>query len=550
MIAKSAAGDGYGSRVTAMANDDISLRDRTSARWESGSTLNNRIDRGARSVSKLSRDDGTVGDVVRTFGQPSFSHVKVSAHAFPVVAAIAEFILLAVCIFVAASIYQKLAFGRQLHQSFYFFAALCLSAMFIVSSGFTRDYSIKRLLSPKEQLRSLFLHWNSAYSLFVFALFMTHATDFFSRGSILAQYGAGLTVVLFMRLLLAAVVGRGLEAGTLEGKNVAVVGVAGMVNDTIHRLHSDGQGVKIVSAIVMTAASPRTTDGLDDESAVVAEREETRAAVEAIQRMAQRKPLDEIIISCPWSANDRIQELVEGLSTIPATIHLAPNSTSPLMRDPQPARVGRMRTILLAPAPLTRRDLVLKRAFDIVGASVLLAATLPLFAAIALLIKLDSPGPILFRQSRHGFNHREFRVIKFRTMSTLDDGAFIQQARRNDDRITRVGRFLRSTNLDELPQLINVLAGQMSLVGPRPHALAHNNEYEERIRQYARRHKVKPGITGWAQVNGYRGETSSIDKMLKRIDHDLYYIDHWSLFLDIRILIMTLFSPRSYRNAY
>ena len=266
--------------------------------------------------------------------------------------------------------------------------------------------------------------------------------------------------------------------------------------------------------------------------------------------MAQRRPLDDIVISCPWSATDRIRELVEGLSTIPATIHLAPNSTSPLMRDPHPARIGRMRTIQLAPAPLTLRDRVVKRAFDIVGASVLLLASLPLFALIALLIKLDSPGPVLFRQRRHGFNHREFRVIKFRTMSTLDDGVLIRQARRNDDRVTRVGRFLRSTNLDEIPQLINVLAGQMSLVGPRPHALAHDNEYEERIRQYARRHKVKPGITGWAQVNGYRGETSSIDKMLKRVDHDLYYIDHWSLLFDIRILLMTLLSPRSYRNAY
>jgi Undecaprenyl-phosphate glucose phosphotransferase len=531
-----------------VANEDISLRDPTTARRASGNDLHNRIDQGARCVSKVSRGDhGTIADVVRFFGLPSLARVKVSAHAFPVVAAVVEFIVLAVCVFEAGSLYQKLALGRQSYQGFYLIAAFCLSAMFIGASGFARDYSIKRLLSPKEQLQSLFLHWNSAYSLFVFALFMTHVTDFYSRGSILVQYGAGLAVAVTVRLLLAGVVQRGLEAGTLEGKNVAVVGVAGMVNDTIQRLHSDGQGVKIVSAIVLSARAP---DGLGAESTAAAEREETRAAVEAVQRMAQRKSLDEIIISCPWSANDRIQELIEGLATIPATIHLAPNTTSPFMRDPQSARVGRVRTILLARAPLTRRDLVLKRVFDTVGASVLLVAALPLFAAIALLIKLDSPGPVLFRQSRHGFNHREFRVIKFRTMSTLDDGATVQQARRNDDRITRVGRFLRSTNLDELPQLINVLAGQMSLVGPRPHALAHTNEYEERISQYARRHKVKPGMTGWAQVNGYRGETSSIDKMLKRVDHDLYYIDHWSLFLDIRILVMTLFSPRSYRNAY
>ena len=531
-----------------MANEDISLEDRPSPQRAGGSRD---ADRRARSASRLSHGgEGGFGALARSFGLSSRPRPNLSVHAFPMVAATVEFVVLAVCVFEAGSIYQKIALGRFPNQGFYLFAAFALSAMFVLSSGFARDYSIKRLLSPREQFRSLFLHWNSAYSLFVFALFMTHATDFYSRGSILVQYGAGLTIVVVMRLLLGAAVARGLEAGTLEGKNVAVVGTAGMVNDAIRRLHSDGQGVKIASAIVLTAAAPRPSDEAADEDAIEAERQETCAAIDSIQRMAQHKPLDDIVITCPWSATDRIKEMVDGLSSIPATIHLAPNCTSPMMRDPHPARIGRMRTIQLAPAPLTLRDRVVKRAFDIVGASVLLLASLPLLAFIALLIKLDSRGPVLFRQRRHGFNHREFRVIKFRTMSTLDDGLLIRQARRNDDRVTRVGRFLRSTNLDEVPQLINVLAGQMSLVGPRPHALAHDNEYEERIRQYARRHKVKPGITGWAQVNGHRGETSSIDKMLKRVDHDLYYIDHWSLLFDIRILLMTLLSPRSYRNAY
>ena len=141
-------------------------------------------------------------------------------------------------------------------------------------------------------------------------------------------------------------------------------------------------------------------------------------------------------------------------------------------------------------------------------------------------------------------------MVKFRTMTTLDDGPVIRQATPGDRRVTRLGRFLRATNLDELPQLFNVLAGHMSFVGPRPHAVAHNNEYEEQIRLYARRHNVKPGITGWAQVNGYRGVTDSIDKMRRRVDHDLFYIDHWSLMFDIKIMIMTVLSPRSYRNAH
>ncbi len=157
---------------------------------------------------------------------------------------------------------------------------------------------------------------------------------------------------------------------------------------------------------------------------------------------------------------------------------------------------------------------------------------------------------MLFRQRRNGFNQREFRVFKFRTMTTLDDGAVVRQAQVNDIRVTRIGRLLRRTNLDELPQLLNVIMGDMSLVGPRPHAVAHNSEYEERIRLYARRHNVKPGITGWAQVNGLRGETSTLDKMERRVEHDLYYIDHWSVRFDLKIMLMTLFSPRSYRNAY
>jgi len=199
---------------------------------------------------------------------------------------------------------------------------------------------------------------------------------------------------------------------------------------------------------------------------------------------------------------------------------------------------------------MTLKDQILKRAFDLSVASILLVVLAPLLVVIALLVKLHAPGPVLFRQRRNGFNQKEFRVVKFRTMTTLDDGPVIRQATPGDRRITRLGRFLRATNLDELPQLFNVLAGHMSFVGPRPHAVAHNNEYEEQIRLYARRHNVKPGITGWAQVNGYRGVTDSIDKMRRRVDHDLFYIDHWSLMFDIKIMIMTVLSPRSYRNAY
>jgi lipopolysaccharide/colanic/teichoic acid biosynthesis glycosyltransferase len=157
---------------------------------------------------------------------------------------------------------------------------------------------------------------------------------------------------------------------------------------------------------------------------------------------------------------------------------------------------------------------------------------------------------VFFVQRRYGFNQKPFRIIKFRTMSSLDDGPVVPQAVRNDPRLTRIGRWLRRWNIDEIPQLINVLAGDMSLVGPRPHALSHDREYERRISLYARRHNVKPGITGWAQINGFRGVTDTEDKMRKRVEYDLFYIDNWSLWLDLKIIARTVLSRTAYRNAY
>jgi exopolysaccharide biosynthesis polyprenyl glycosylphosphotransferase len=200
--------------------------------------------------------------------------------------------------------------------------------------------------------------------------------------------------------------------------------------------------------------------------------------------------------------------------------------------------------------PLSRAEVVQKRVFDLVFASLALIALTPLLVAVAILIKLDSPGPIFFVQRRYGFNQQPFRIIKFRTMGVSEDGAIVTQTTRDDPRLTRIGRWLRRWNVDEIPQLFNVLTGDMSLVGPRPHALSHDHDYERRISLYARRHNVKPGITGWAQINGYRGEIDSDDKIRKRVEYDLFYIDNWSLWLDLKIIARTLLSPEAYRNAY
>ena len=200
--------------------------------------------------------------------------------------------------------------------------------------------------------------------------------------------------------------------------------------------------------------------------------------------------------------------------------------------------------------PCLRAELALKRALDVVLASGLLIALAPLFFVVGILIKLETPGPVIFSQRRKGFNGREFTIFKFRTMNVLEDGHIIPQARRNDPRVTRVGRILRATSIDELPQLINVLRGHMSLVGPRPHAVAHDDGYTKLIANYAFRQHVKPGLTGWAQINGFRGETSRLELMERRVDCDLWYIKNWSFWLDLRILVLTCFELVRGRNAY
>ena len=251
----------------------------------------------------------------------------------------------------------------------------------------------------------------------------------------------------------------------------------------------------------------------------------------------------------PWADTAEVERCIDAFLRVPSALHLRPGAVLDRFPDLQVARVGGVSGINIGRRPLNLGEVMLKRLLDLTLATIALVSLSPLLAAIAVAIKLDSPGPVFFRQKRYGFNQQPFGVFKFRSMRTDANAAF-RQATRNDSRITRVGAILRRTNLDELPQLINVLRGEMSLVGPRPHALAHDRSFERRIALYARRHNVKPGITGWAQVNGYRGETQTDLAMEQRVACDLHYIDNWSIWFDIQIMIQTVISRRAYQNAF
>lgn len=257
-----------------------------------------------------------------------------------------------------------------------------------------------------------------------------------------------------------------------------------------------------------------------------------------------------VYIAVPMSNASRIQDLLAELRDTTASVYFVPDILAFDLLQPRFVDINGMPALSVTESPLQGLCGVRKRVADVVLAALGLAVAWPLLVAIAIAVRLSSPGPIIFKQKRYGLNGEEILVYKFRTMTVCEDGPHVVQAKRRDGRVTRVGRFLRSTSLDELPQIFNVLRGEMSLVGPRPHAVAHNEQYRKLISGYMLRHKVRPGITGWAQVNGLRGETDTIEKMEQRVRYDIEYLQHWSLWLDLRILFRTLWMVIKRENAY
>jgi putative colanic acid biosynthesis UDP-glucose lipid carrier transferase len=291
----------------------------------------------------------------------------------------------------------------------------------------------------------------------------------------------------------------------------------------------------------------RAADGdrLDPQAA----REHLGSLAEAADWVRQRG-VREVYITLPMGMQPRITELLRALQDSTASIYYVPDVFGITIVQGRLQDVGGVPVVGLCETPFTGLNAALKRAEDLVLGSLILMLIAPLMAAVALGVRLSSPGPVIFRQRRNGLDGREITVWKFRSMRTMDDGPVVRQATRDDPRITHFGAFIRRTSLDELPQFFNVLQGDMSIVGPRPHALAHNAEYRELIRAYMVRHKVKPGITGWAQVNGHRGETDTLDKMRARLECDLEYLRHWSLALDLRIIARTIGLVFLDRKAY
>ncbi|HXV23431.1 MAG TPA: undecaprenyl-phosphate glucose phosphotransferase [Alphaproteobacteria bacterium] len=426
--------------------------------------------------------------------------------------------------------------GSLTLPSFYLTPTLLGALLAANSLHFLGAYSAEALRRPALQLGKAAVAWMIASAGLVAIAYLTSTSIIYSRGWAilwLALTPLGFSVA---RGFAAARLARWRRQGLLSTR-IAVVGTGELAQMVARQLEdAPDQQYRIAGFF----ADP------GEESWAVA----PKGGIDTLLEAVAANQIDEILVALPWGSGQSLDALLRRLNSVPVNVRICPDLallTRPVRRLPP---IAGLPTYDLYERPLSGWNQVLKRIEDLVLAVLLIVTALPIVLPIALLIKLDSRGPILFRQRRYGFNNNEFTVYKFRTMRHATQDDQVPQAQRGDQRVTRIGAFLRSTSLDELPQLINVLRGEMSLVGPRPHAVAHNRQFAETIDDYLGRHRVKPGITGWAQVNGLRGETRTEEQMRLRVQHDLYYIDNWSLGFDLKILLLTLFVGFVHENAY
>ncbi len=453
----------------------------------------------------------------------------------PVVMLSDAVLILAICI-LSAWAYNYETIGIVIGLAPYLGVAVLTGVLFILVGKTRGTYDLAELLNYKLQLRKSLANWSAVFLLLTGLAFSIKLGESFSRGAIILFWISGLPALAASRLGWRVFLASEKSVHAFSYRQIAVI--------------SDSEGAS--NAGILEALSrhgsrasyhfvlPKDwTDGKVEESTI-------RQAVASIRG----SDVEEVVICADARHWGQLTSMMSQLRILPLPVTLLPTGPIAELFHNRRQKVGETVTIELQAAPHTLFNRATKRLFDIVASIVGLILLCPLFLMTAAAIKLDSDGPIMFRQRRCGFNGRPFYIVKFRTMSVLEDGESIVQARINDRRITRIGAWLRRSSIDELPQLLNVLKGEMSIVGPRPHALAHDGQFEKVVANYAYRHHVKPGITGWAQVNGFRGETRTPEDIEQRIKSDLFYIDNWSPALDIKIIFMTAVEILRGRNAY
>lgn len=453
---------------------------------------------------------------------------------------VADFGLIVLTSLISNLAYQWAVSGELANVTSFAGVGIVIAVNFTAIMAARRNYRIKQLSLFMRQVRDATIIWFSVYGMLAMVGFTMKISSEFSRGSSILFFTVGLATFVMWRAFVANFIFRSLAADSFATKNVIIIAEQGKTASSRPLIELRRYGYHLV----------KTCEISKKEIAALGVAGSLRTKLAEVIRVARDERIEDIYLLISWHHNRAIDGILDALAVLPVSVHLIPDENAARFLNSPIANIGSTWTAELKRAPLTRTEHAAKRCFDLVLTSPALVGLAPLMLITALLIKLDSSGPVLFRQKRNGFNGHAFNIFKFRTMHVLEDGPAIQQATRNDPRVTRLGRRLRRSSIDELPQLFNVLRGDMSLVGPRPHATSHNSEYEKRIANYAFRHHVKPGLTGWAQVNGYRGETRKIEQMERRVEHDLWYINNWSPLLDLRIILQTVVMTLRQTTAY
>ena len=403
-------------------------------------------------------------------------------------------------------------------------------------------YELEPIMRPLAFADKIVIAFATTFLFLLAAAFSLKVSTTFSRIWVASFAIGSCTGTLLLRLAASSVVGHLADARVFT-RHVVIAGGGQQARKLL--AHIETSQPRFISVLGIFADD--TGDQIDGFG-----RCRRLGNLDALTAYVRTNRVDDVIIALPWSADEQIMAMMRKLRELPVNAYLGSDLVGFRLPFRQsPAHFGDMPLVEVMGRPLAGWGMVRKVALDYGLAIVLTVLLLPVMALVALAIKLDSKGPVLFRQQRYGFVNKVFWICKFRTMKHMEVASKeTLQATRNDPRVTRVGRFLRRTSLDELPQLFNVLAGAMSLVGPRPHAVDHNEEYSRTIRGYFARHRVKPGITGWAQVNGLRGETKTVEQMEARVKYDVEYAENWSLLFDLKILAMTVVVWLNGRNAY
>ncbi len=428
----------------------------------------------------------------------------------------------------------------------YFVATFGGAAGAMVAFHVADIYDAAALRRPVSSLARLTIAWTAIF-LLAFALqFFFRLEGMYSRVWTATWYFTGLAVLIAFRILVAAKVRQWTREGRLVRRTVVVGG--------------SSAGEALIQALEAQEDSDLDIRGVfddrgDERSAPMIAGKPKLGTVDDLVEFARRTRIDLLLVSLPITAENRVLQMLHKLWVLPVDIRLAAHTSTLRFRPRAYSYIGNVPVLDVYDRPIADWNFVLKGLFDRVVGGLMLIALSPVMALTALAVKLDSKGPVFFRQKRYGFNNELIEVYKFRSMYTdMTDATAAKLVTKDDPRVTRVGRFIRKTSLDELPQLINVVfKGNLSLVGPRPHAVhakAQNRLYDEVVDGYFARHRVKPGITGWAQVNGWRGETDTQEKIQRRVEHDLYYIENWSVFFDVYILAKTPISLLQTENAY